>query len=152
MLPRPAPYSSHPAARSPPPVHISSSISSGARSTGPPIFAPAPSAPGTPWTIAGQGANLSPSPPRLAVLPPPRDATTRREVQGERVGHSVRPVRIGSVVCTDCVAPPPRRRPHNRIRIPASPYPRIPADLHDYHLRLDGHAWSIQHRGAILSE
>jgi len=24
--------------------------------------------------------------------------------------------------------------------------------LHDYHLRLDGHAWSIQHRGAILSE
>jgi len=37
--------------------------------------------------------------------------------------------------------------PH--IRIPASPHSLT---LHDYHLRLDGHAWSIQHRGAILSE
>ena len=36
--------------------------------------------------------------------------------------------------------------------IPAAPQPRRPDAIHDYHLRLGGHAWSIEHRGAILSE
>jgi len=46
--------------------------------------------------------------------------------------------------------------PHSRIS--ASPHPRtaIPSKpthpLHEYHLRLGGHTWSVQHRGAILSE
>jgi len=43
---------------------------------------------------------------------------------------------------------------HSRTHaLTSSQIPRQPdPPLHDYHLRLDGHAWSIQHKGAILSE
>jgi predicted nicotinamide N-methyase len=43
------------------------------------------------------------------------------------------------------------RRNPAQVCIPSSPHSLVPA-IHEYHLTLAGHTWSIQHRGAILSE
>ena len=83
--------------------------------------------------------------------------TRRRVARCIRTGRtelSVRPGRGGSVLCK-VGRVPHSAAPRNLLPpflISTSPHPRIPAQLHEYRLRLDGHAWSIQHRGAILSE